>query len=492
MNEGPGFRSGGGTLPRLLQYPLSGTGAGETRLLGIAAASLAIPLLAFFAWQDRAVEGIPEFLPARIASLALFIVSGLTLWNRAREDRIVYLVHGAALLGLLAMNCYLIYVVLSLYPGIEGHRTLALNALTVDMFAVFLFAGGLRRLVPLILGLPLLVLVVVLYAEGALGPAGFAWFSNPVVLVVLLSGLSFLQEGSSRREAEAEALSALRLNQLEAFLDAITETALLLDPEGRVVFANLTTAQRLGRPLAEIKGGIIWDFLPPSVGGLRRRLVEEVFRSGRAQRFEDRNGELFFDQVIYPVRDGGGKVAFVAVFGKDVSCSRMREESLVRQALHDPLTGLSNRRALQDRLGQALSRAARGYPSSFLYLDLDHFKDINDQCGHGVGDEVLVAVARLIAEGERDFDAVFRLGGDEFAVLLEGAGLDEALGVAERIRSRVDAEGFSAAAACKAPLGLSIGCVEVSGQASVDAVIRQADAAMYRAKLEGRDRVKEG
>ena len=220
--------------------------------------------------------------------------------------------------------------------------------------------------------------------------------------------------------------------------------------------------------------------------------MHEALRTGKAQRFEDQRGEICFDQVIYPVRDREGDIRFLAIFGKDISAMKQREEILVHEALHDPLTGLANRRTLVTRLGQAIGRARRGYPSCLLYIDLDHFKEVNDQCGHDRGDRVLVAIALILAEGGRGHDAAFRIGGDEFAMLLEGVTIAEAATVAERIRATVHARGFLEASACTAVLGLSVGCVSVDGEASVDQVIKRADEAMYQAKRSGRDRVVQG
>jgi diguanylate cyclase (GGDEF)-like protein len=155
-------------------------------------------------------------------------------------------------------------------------------------------------------------------------------------------------------------------------------------------------------------------------------------------------------------------------------------------ALHDPLTGLPNRRQLDERLGQELARARRaGMPVALVVLDLDHFKRINDTLGHPVGDQVLRAAAHSLAGAVRPGDALGRVGGEEFVVVLYGAGAEEAMLVAERAR---------AAVAAGSPRGIRVTCsagVAVFPQDAPDAatLFDLADGALYLAKERGRDRV---
>lgn len=163
---------------------------------------------------------------------------------------------------------------------------------------------------------------------------------------------------------------------------------------------------------------------------------------------------------------------------------RMEEVSL-----RDPLTGLLNRRAF-DRFAQAELRRARRYdiPIALAIFDLDHFKELNDQLGHPCGDRVLASFAAVLASGARESDLVARLGGDEFAILMphtDGAG---GLAVAERIR-RDGEEALRAVAAGVRPLpGVSVGlrCAFPGELERLDDLVRQADAALYRAKRAGR------
>jgi diguanylate cyclase (GGDEF)-like protein len=174
---------------------------------------------------------------------------------------------------------------------------------------------------------------------------------------------------------------------------------------------------------------------------------------------------------------------------KDITDRKRAERALAHQALHDHLTGLPNRSLLLDRLSQAVARLSRTDTRlGVLFFDLDHFKVINDSLGHEAGDRVLQAVAGRVAGVLRPTDTLARLGGDEFVVVCEALeGPNEAGAVADRIAralaSPID-EGDE-----ELIVGASVGVV-VTGDDAADpsALIRDADAAMYRAKDQGRGR----
>jgi diguanylate cyclase (GGDEF)-like protein/PAS domain S-box-containing protein len=159
---------------------------------------------------------------------------------------------------------------------------------------------------------------------------------------------------------------------------------------------------------------------------------------------------------------------------------------LERQALHDPLTKLPNRLLLMDRAHQALTRLHRSQGLvAMLFVDLDHFKAINDNLGHALGDHLLTSIASRLAKMMRDSDTVARLGGDEFVILAEDLQTDaEALAVAERVLHALE-EPFVAGSA-EVTMSASVG-VSVSHDPNGDpeALLREADVAMYRAKRSG-------
>jgi len=162
-----------------------------------------------------------------------------------------------------------------------------------------------------------------------------------------------------------------------------------------------------------------------------------------------------------------------------------------RAALTDPLTGLPNRRAFEERLDETLARAGAGrWSFCLLLLDLDHFKSVNDRHGHLAGDAVLRRLAELLRAWARPHDWLARLGGEEFAALLPATPMEEALAHAEALRRAVAGEVF--------PLGqegpgltvtLSAGIAQHRQGEAGEALLGRADAALYAAKRQGRDRV---
>ena len=163
---------------------------------------------------------------------------------------------------------------------------------------------------------------------------------------------------------------------------------------------------------------------------------------------------------------------------------------LQRLSRHDGLTGLLNRRALEDALAAQIQRSRRsGEPFCVLMLDADHFKAINDRFGHAVGDQALKHLSTLLRGHMREVDRVARFGGEEFLVLLPGLGLAAALPVAERLRAQVAAAPLAHGDAL-IPLSVSIGMAEWGGaQDDPSRLLVRADVALYQAKHDGRDRV---
>ena len=170
-------------------------------------------------------------------------------------------------------------------------------------------------------------------------------------------------------------------------------------------------------------------------------------------------------------------------------------------AFHDPLTRLANRRLMLDHLEQAMSASKRSQRhGALLFLDLDNFKPLNDTYGHGVGDLLLIEVAERLKACVREADTVARFGGDEFVVLLSelstqpGEAAEQAVAIAEKVRTRL-AEPYVLQSAPSAPsirheCTASIGVAVFRGRdESQNAVIDRADAAMYQAKEEGRNRI---
>lgn len=190
------------------------------------------------------------------------------------------------------------------------------------------------------------------------------------------------------------------------------------------------------------------------------------------------------------VRGGDGKAIRLTGSLADITDLKQAQNELLSLAHHDRLTGLANRTLLTDRLGHAIARVKRnpGYQFAVLFLDFDRFKVINDSMGHGVGDRLLVGMAERILGVVREVDTVARFGGDEFVVLVDGVnGIADAEVLSDRLLAAL-AEPFSIDA-CEIVSTASIGVVGSEfGYEKAEDVIRDADAAMYQAKAEGKAR----
>jgi two-component system, cell cycle response regulator len=165
------------------------------------------------------------------------------------------------------------------------------------------------------------------------------------------------------------------------------------------------------------------------------------------------------------------------------------KEAMAHQAMHDPLTGILNRRAILHTVEKEISRAKRSSASlSIGMLDVDHFKQVNDTHGHQVGDDVLCGIIRCIQSCLRDYDYIGRYGGEEFLVIAPGCAGSPAENLYKRLCVRV-AQHPIATRDRSISVTVSIGVAEGNGESTVDAILTAADAALYRAKDEGRDRI---
>lgn len=197
--------------------------------------------------------------------------------------------------------------------------------------------------------------------------------------------------------------------------------------------------------------------------------------------------------VLYPRRGGfteaDREVADALIAQGRIALENARLQSVVRrQAVTDELTDLANRRRFMEVLQQEVARAARfGSSLSLALFDLDHFKQINDRCGHQAGDDVLRATAAVLRGRVRETDLPARIGGEEFAVILSGTGLTGACALAEQLRHDLSQQ-------VKVPavdweVTASFGVAELHEGQSSELLIGAADGALYRAKAEGRNRV---
>ena len=233
------------------------------------------------------------------------------------------------------------------------------------------------------------------------------------------------------------------------------------------------------------------DVLPAEAWARLELPARAALRGERTEvEFGSDDGSRFYRVTVGPVRDDQGAVQAGLAVAEDVTQSRHRAEQLDRRAHYDDLTGLTNRAGFHELVDKALRRAGRTQRmSGLLFIDLDGLKAVNDTRGHQAGDEVLRAVGIRLRRTVRAIDTAARLGGDEFAVLLDGVqDEDEAAAAAERILRTLAAPidlGGGEPAAVTASVGIAL---QSSADERAAALLKAADAAMYRAKGLGGDR----
>lgn len=230
------------------------------------------------------------------------------------------------------------------------------------------------------------------------------------------------------------------------------------------------------------------------VANRRRDLLATVRERGMVQGYESQveraDGSLVWvAENVHPLHDADGRLQFYEGMVVDITARKRYETELERHAHYDHLTGLANRRLMRERLDQALNNAKRhGHQVTVLYLDLDRFKSINDSLGHDVGDRLLVLASERLKGCVRDRDTVARLGGDEFVLVIERSSEISVSQLALRLLSQI------AQPMTIGPHELTMTCsigfsVFPADGADADMLLRNADAAMYRAKEQGRNNI---
>ena len=286
----------------------------------------------------------------------------------------------------------------------------------------------------------------------------------------------------------------------DVILESAAEGILGLNREGMVTFANAAVAELLGALHHELRGRNVHDLVHGFHEDAPQHNADECpvllsMRRGIVQHMED---DVFWrhDGTSFPVRytsspivERGELMGAVLTFN-DITERKHFEAHLQYLADHDPITALFNRRRFEQELQRHLSYDARyGSGGAVLALDIDNFKYVNDTFGHKAGDEVITRVARTVSERLRETDTLARLGGDEFAILLPEAGSEQAQSVA---RSVIDAIRTQTVSTGGEPIRVtaSVG-VTMFGDRKVDgeALLVEADLAMYDAKAAGRDTV---
>jgi diguanylate cyclase (GGDEF)-like protein/PAS domain S-box-containing protein len=332
----------------------------------------------------------------------------------------------------------------------------------------------------------------VLHADGSV-----RWIDS--VLVNRLDDPSVAGVVANYRDITARKAAERDTDRLTDIIEATSDLVAITDRAGQTLYMNAACRAFFGiAPEAQLDGFDFTRFAPEWV---RRRYADETLPS--LQNAGIWSGELAYWREGHEVpvsalflthRDEAGQPEFVSSVTRDISERKAFEARLAHEATHDPLTGLPNRTLFLDRLGVALSRAERtGRRVAVLFCDLDQFKVVNDSLGHGAGDQLLCLLADRLRSTIRPGDTVARFGGDEFVVLCDDlTEHDDATLIAERIGAAVrqpcrvgstnETEVFVSIS-----VGIALTCAQ-DGTPEPDALIRDADAALYRAKARGRNR----
>ncbi len=344
-----------------------------------------------------------------------------------------------------------------------------------------------------------------------------------VAMVSELANLAWERVGRKRAEEALAAASAqieFERNRLNAVMEALPIGVSVVGPSADLIQTNRAFQQIWGGT-APISALNRFEFYRAWWTHSDRRIMPDEWASSRAiqhgetvvdqelqiERFDGQRAHVLNSAV--PIRDERGRVQGCAVAVMDISArvqaeddlrrmnaqleARLQEiqvlqEQLREQAIRDPLTGLFNRRYMQETFEMALAHAKRlGQPIGVLLMDVDHFKHLNDRHGHKAGDLMLEALGRLLRGTSRQMDIACRYGGEEFVLLLPDATLAMARQRAESWRAAFEAECLNyGGATLQATLSVGVAAFPDHGQ-TVDELLRTADAALYRAKSAGRN-----
>jgi diguanylate cyclase (GGDEF)-like protein/PAS domain S-box-containing protein len=330
----------------------------------------------------------------------------------------------------------------------------------------------------------------------ALPTGGYAWYRTRAAPVALDGGAmgTVVTVDDVTEQHEARHRLAVTERSLRLTFDNAPIGIVILRPDGSLLEANAALCDLLGVTEAHLMaeglqramhpderdrdGGLLAGWLPGTGG---RRLID--------RRLLHVSGYWLSCQLsVALVRDNDGTPLHFIVQVVDLTERHALEQELRAAAVEDPLTGLANRRALSEQLDEAQRRqASDGGGVGLLYVDLDHFKTVNDTHGHDVGDRVLVETGRQLRAEMRDSDTVCRMGGDEFVVLCAPVQGAQTL---QQLEARLTSMPPVTVLAGGRPVMVraSIGSVMVGPDEDLDDALRRADAAMYRSKRASRER----
>lgn len=304
--------------------------------------------------------------------------------------------------------------------------------------------------------------------------------------------------------AEAERATGTGVSAFhQSVIDNLYDGVYYVDLHRRITYWNRGAERLTGYPAAEVVGRRCMDNLLMHVDDSGTVLCKTMcplsatLADGRLREkgvfLKHRDGHrVAIDVRAAPIQDPDGRiVGAVEIFSDDSSRveSRHEIEELRSLAMSDPLTGMPNRRYVEMTLTSRIDDLARyGFPCGVLFVDIDHFKAVNDELGHSAGDGVLRAVAGTLRSAVRGADVVGRWGGEEFVVVLRAVDTQGLIEVAERVRVLV-ASGSVHIGRRHRRVTVSVGAALARPGETMESLVARADAAMYASKVAGRDRV---
>ena len=322
--------------------------------------------------------------------------------------------------------------------------------------------------------------------------------ASPIALMILVVAALSLRYLGRIAQARSQILDGKA--QLEATLDAMPDSLLELGLDGQYYNSHAPHPTLLAVAPGLFTNGRITDHLPASAAQAIMQALQQANDTGSSTgtqlALKYGSAETWFElSVARKGLDTTASPRFI-VISRDITAGKSAAREIEQLAFFDPLTQLPNRRLLMDRLQHALASSARsGRLGALMFMDLDHFKTINDTLGHDVGDLLLLQVAKRLRACVREADTVARLGGDEFVVMLEELDMP-----APNAATQTELIGEKILATLNQPYLLdqhsmistpSIGVTLFNGHShSLDDLLKQADIAMYQAKTSGRNAIR--
>ncbi len=292
-------------------------------------------------------------------------------------------------------------------------------------------------------------------------------------------------------QARKEAEQAVRANEarLRQITDGMLDVVMLCDLEGRIEYVTPSSEKLFGYTPEELVGRhaielVHPDYQPQALEALARGMANPS--ENRIELLDvHKDGRTLWVEVVGTLLYENGQPHKVLLGSRDITQRKRYENQITHLALHDPLTGLGNRRMLQDRAEQTLALARRkGWPAALLFLDLDRFKAINDTLGHDAGDELLIQIAWLLKHSVREEDILVRYSGDEFVILLGEVGLEQARQIAAQLLQTIGTSLVLRGHSVQPGASIGIAIYPEHGE-DLTALLKAADIAMYQAKRTG-------